>query len=320
MNRRVLVCAVLIVSMLTAAQAVVAQGKVVFSQGANGNELWVANDNPANPNPKKLATVSSYLISPRWSPNGQWIAFQSGTALWMVTASGDLLQAVGGVAPIADAGLAWRPDGSGIIYAAVRVCHEYLRTVDLTFNADGTVTASNDRAFYDPGAGVGPALFPDVWPSDPVNPRVAYMRYRCGAEFTSDFHGIEIAGENGINFLAIPPSPDVFRQQLPRWSADGQTLLTMVRFLSTNETALETLNPYDNGVPRQQYVRTRGFFQGLDFGCTTDTILFSWNDGGSLPLNVFRFDVPTGRPRRLTSFTSGVVREVDHFCAEPLGS
>jgi tricorn protease len=94
------------------------QGKIVFSyQG----DLWVVNENGANP--ARLTTHNATDMYPRFSPDGQWIAFTSarsggGDVYVMPAAGGEARQLTWHSA--ADTVLGWSPDGKKILFTSAR--------------------------------------------------------------------------------------------------------------------------------------------------------------------------------------------------------
>ncbi len=286
---------------LTTASKAAGQGKIVFSQGAASNELWVVNDDGSNP--RKLLTMPSYIVTSRWSRDGGRIAFQSSTDLWIVNEDGTNLHSLPGV-HVADGGLTWDSTGTGFVYARVCVCCEHLGAV----NEDG----SNDRVFWAPGSGV--TFFPDAREGDATpSSRVAYFRFRCGGG-TSQFFGNEITREGGLDFFQVPGLPDVNLQQFPRWSPDGNLLATAIRIAATGETGIEILDPFNSSAPRNRLLLGAGNFCAPDFGCGADRLFFAREDDGFQ--NIRRVKSDGSGQVTVTGFSAGVIRDLDFFCTQ----
>lgn len=301
----------LLVLLLFVAPAIFAQGKIVFVRqptgSSQGNELWVHD--LANSTSGRIVTMPSYIVTPRWSPDGGSIAFQSGTILWTVNPDGSGLSAVPG-ASVADSGLTWDAVGTGFVYATVSVCSETLRAVD----RDGT----NNRPF----ASFSVASYPDARPAD-VDTYVAFSRNQCGWEFRADpVGGIELTRDNDRDHIVVPVPPDANRQDRPRWSPAGNELLTAVRLGFTAPVAdpnqvyaLEIFNPFDLNQPRERPFAERPGFGEFDFGCTAGSIFFSRASEGHR--NIWRINRDGTGLTPVTNFDAGSIHALDFRC-EPI--
>lgn len=283
-------------------QTTASLGKLVFSQGAQSNELWVTDVDGSNA--RKLATVSSYIGSPRWSPDGQRIAFATPTApgypAWIINADGTGLYQVPGV-QTTDSGLTWNATGTGLVYATFCPCCEHLRAVD--------VDGGNNRLFFRPPEGV--TMLPDIRPNDPSPAKmVAYHKGLC---WDVPFLGVELARDGGADFGSIPGSPGVKYQYLPRWSSDGQKLLTVVEYPATQESALEILDPLNPSAARTRFLQAATYFRAVDFSCTTDTVLFVRLTDNFR--NIWQATID-GTNTQVTNFTSGWINGIDFFCGQ----
>jgi Tol biopolymer transport system component/tRNA A-37 threonylcarbamoyl transferase component Bud32 len=97
-------------------------GRLAFFRLAGGRvELVTASRDPAAFNVVSQFPPVVYYLSPRWSPDGKWIAYQRGDGLrfdiFVVPASGGEPRQLTHT-NILISGLAWTPDGSGIVYSS----------------------------------------------------------------------------------------------------------------------------------------------------------------------------------------------------------
>lgn len=282
-----------------------AGGKLVFSRGTSandlGNQLWVA-DTGNEANPRQLTTVSSYIVTPRWSPDGQRIAFAtptaSGVPAWIINGDGTGLRQVPGVQST-DSGLTWNAAGNGLVYATLCSCCEHLRAVD----ADG----ANNRLFFRPASGV--TTHPDINPTDAT--LVAYHRAACG---NVGFLGLETARDGGSSSTQIPMASAVQYQDGPRWLSDGQKLVSTLEF-STGERAIEILDPANPTAARTRFLQGSGEIRSVDFACDTGNVYFTRSTDGFR--NIWRATT-AGVVTQVTNFTSGAIGKLDYFC--PSGS
>lgn len=273
-------------------------GKLVFNQGPNSNELWVADGDGANPR-KLLAVTSSYIVTPHWSPDGRRVAFEtadpSGSQAWIINGDGTDPRRVPGVQGT-DSGLCWNAAGTGLIYATYCPCCEHLRAVD----ADG----ANNRLFFRPPDGV--TTHPDIKPTDSAV--VAYHRAACNSV---GFLGLETAREGGSTPTQIPLTSGAVYQHGPRWSADGQKLVSVVEF--PTEWAIEVLDPANPTAARTRFLRGPGEIRTVDFACDTGNVYFTRSTDGQR--NIWRASTD-GTATQVTNFTSGRISALDFFCGQ----
>jgi Tol biopolymer transport system component len=273
-------------------------GKLVFNQGPNSNELWVADGDGANPR-KLLAVTSSYIVTPHWSPDGRRVAFEtadpSGSQAWIINGDGTDPRRVPGVQGT-DSGLCWNAAGTGLIYATYCPCCEHLRAVD----ADG----ANNRLFFRPPDGV--TTHPDIKPTDSAV--VAYHRAACNSV---GFLGLETAREGGSTPTQIPLTSGAVYQHGPRWSADGQKLVSVVEF--PTEWAIEILDPANPTAARTRFLRGPGEIRTVDFACDTSNVYFTRSTDGQR--NIWRASTD-GTATQVTNFTSGRISALDFFCGQ----
>jgi Tol biopolymer transport system component len=102
--------------------------KIAFTSGRAGSfGIWVCNSDGTNP--KVLFDGGPYVTgSPRWSPDGHWIAFDSradnaanagNPSIWIIGAEGGALRRLTPVAAGA-AAPSWSHDGRSVYYASAR--------------------------------------------------------------------------------------------------------------------------------------------------------------------------------------------------------
>jgi hypothetical protein len=167
-------------------------------------------------------------------------------------------------------------------------------------DADG----ANNRLFFRPPDGV--TTHPDIKPTDSAV--VAYHRAACNSV---GFLGLETAREGGSTPTQIPLTSGAVYQHGPRWSADGQKLVSVVEF--PTEWAIEILDPANPTAARTRFLRGPGEIRTVDFACDTGNVYFTRSTDGQR--NIWRASTD-GTATQVTNFTSGRISALDFFCGQ----
>jgi len=197
-------------------------GRLAFVAGDDtGWDVYVLDLNGGEPKRLTEGIISQW---PRWSPDGQRIAFVSlpaeegalGTKgeLTVMTADGADPQTLGSTgrteiyAPVLD----WSPDGTKIAWETKTRSDEVdagINTIDLSTGA--VVELAPGRAAYMP-----------AW--SPDGSLIAFVSFELKEETDADIYLMEADGSN-LRVLADNKGPDI----APTWSADGRRLAWWVR-------------------------------------------------------------------------------------------
>jgi YD repeat-containing protein len=195
-------------------------GKVVFSSNRDGHtQIYLMNADGSGQ--VRLTNNGANDDSPRWSPNGTKILFQSdrdnpstGYNDTYVMNSDGTGQTRLTTDPNDDSSASWSPDGSRIVFQSIRNGQFYQVYV---MNADGSgqVNLSNST-----GSDGQPAWSPD-------GTRIAFASERDHEGFAS----IYVMNSNGTNQTRLTFSADDVDDEQPVWSRDG----SKIAFVSTRD-------------------------------------------------------------------------------------
>ncbi|HEX5724408.1 MAG TPA: hypothetical protein VFX98_03030, partial [Longimicrobiaceae bacterium] len=219
--------------------------------------------------PQQLTPAGRRTEFPRWSPDGQWIAFAQATG--REEASTRLVGAEGGavrvVAPRTTLGVtAWAPDGRSLLSAELDAVDPYryysdlyratlaggrerltngARLLDPDVARDGRVVATHDTAGSNvpvvvdaPGAAPRPLAAPDPdvhWAAprwSPAGDRIAAQRK------TREGHDVVVLDASGRVLRQLTRDRAVDRT--PAWSPDGRWVV-----FSSDRTGITNLYAYD---------------------------------------------------------------------------
>jgi TolB protein len=199
-----------------------AQGRLAFVAGGDaGWDVYVLDVSGGEPTRLTEGAVGQW---PRWSPDGQRLAFANFSAeedplsgkgeLVLVTADGAERQTLGTTAktevytPVLD----WSPDGTKIAW-------------ETTARSDGVDTGIN-TIDVDTGAiaelAPGRAGYMPAW--SPDGSLIAFVSYEKDKGTDVDIYLMEADGSN-VRLFASNKGPDI----APSWSADGRRLVWWVR-------------------------------------------------------------------------------------------
>ena len=143
------------------------QGRLVYERNREGRNLGIFRIDLEQP--PRYHQLTGEGQGPRWSPDGQWIAFRRGDELLRVAWDGSKLEKLARFQGLK--ALAWRTDGREIWCADFRGVHAYVlaegrvrqamgqRALELDVSADGTrvVYAMADHMIHGADLGTGTA-------------------------------------------------------------------------------------------------------------------------------------------------------------------
>ena len=284
-----------------------------FKQDAYVTQIWLADATTGDS--FQLTRGEKSSASPKWSPDGRWLAFTSSrvgdkSQLFLISPAGGeaavLTKSETGVS-----GFEWSPDGRSIAYAAsdavskaTKDRKDYLGDYDVVrreYNHAHLWTVSVAEALKEPQAGrqrtqgkdftVGSASWsPDgnkIAFSATINPDLINGG-------TSDIYVLNLA-DDSIKKIVAQPGPD----SSPRWSPDGKQILFSTYmgnpkyFAHNNRLALV---PAEGGPIRSL---TDGFDENPGFvAWTNDGIYFSALQ--KTAAHLFRLDPATSTITRIT--------------------
>ena len=191
----------------------VVDAKIVF---CIGDDIYVMDDNDRRKHRLTRNTETTKDRKPRWSPDGERIAFvrymdknqnQTSSELFIMNANGTNIQRLTDN-NVRDHSLSWSPDGQRIVFTSLRSGRPELHVIDL---ATLHVTQLTD-------GGDGSAS-PD-W--SPDGTQIAFEHF-------TDVRNIYVMSANGEDPRPLIPEADILRGELelfePRWSADGKRIV-----------------------------------------------------------------------------------------------
>jgi YD repeat-containing protein len=195
-------------------------GKVIFSSNRDGHaQIYTMNADGSGQ--ARLTNDGANDDSPRWSPNGNKILFQSDrdnpstgyNDIYVMNSDGTGQMRLT-TDPNDDSSASWSPDGSKIVFQSIRNGQFYQVYM---MNADGTgqVNLSNSV-----GSDGQPSWSPD-------GTRIAFASERDHEGFAS----IYVMSANGANQTRLTFSADDVTDEQPVWSRDG----SKIAFVSTRD-------------------------------------------------------------------------------------
>ena len=193
----------------------VLDAKIVF---CIEDDIYVMDDNGTNRNKRRITknTGETSDDSPRWSPDGERIAFvrvmdrsHTSAELFIMNADGTDVQRLTNN-NVLDIGPSWSPDGTKITFDSTRSGRWEVHVIDLATLHITQLTSVED--------GGGGAVAPD-W--SPDGTQIVYEK------FTDDStRRIYVMSANGEDQRPLLPDPNLDAVEFaPRWSADGQHIL-----------------------------------------------------------------------------------------------
>ncbi|HEY3717214.1 MAG TPA: hypothetical protein VGL39_22045 [Jatrophihabitantaceae bacterium] len=183
-------------------------GRIVYStDGAAGDEIWTTS---ASGNPARLAAVGRSAWEPSFSPDGQWVVFEShnqagtdGGTLWKVRRDGTgLVQLTRGAD---DREPNWSPRGDRIVFQSMRSGNWDVWTIDPSGGQLRRVTTG-------PSEHTDPSWSPD-------GQRIVYSSDGGGRDLADLF--VVTPGAAPAEVHAVP---DTAYAGAPAWSPDGRRI------------------------------------------------------------------------------------------------
>ena len=183
---------------------------------ASGFNVWLVNASGGNA--RQLTADSGNNTQPRFSPDGNWIAFLSNRTgkreLWYMRADGSAQKAIG-LQSLYVSSPSWSPDGTSIVYSGCTrpppgggldegVCNLYVTKLDASVTTKITSGAVMD---WDPDWGPGGILFSSS---------------RAGGQ------DVYLVGPTGAGLTRITPEGPGISMQ-PRWNRGSTTSFTFSR-------------------------------------------------------------------------------------------
>ncbi len=191
----------------------VVDAKIVFCMG---DDIYVMDDDGKRKHRLTRNTEITEDSNPRWSPDGERIAFvrymdknqsQTSSELFIMNANGTNIQRLTDN-NVLDGCPSWSPDGQRIVFDSLRSERFELHVIDL---ATLHVTQLTDRG----DGSVSPDWSPD-------GTRIVFEHF-------TEFRNIYVMSANGEDPRPLIPDADLLRDRLelfyPRWSADGKQIL-----------------------------------------------------------------------------------------------
>jgi dipeptidyl aminopeptidase/acylaminoacyl peptidase len=299
----------------------VAYTVTTINQKANRrfSRIWTIAEAGA-PEPRPFTGEAASSTSPRWSPDGEWLAFLSArdggkTQIWVMPRAGGEARQVSKLENGASA-FEWSPEGTRFV-CLTRTGPPPSKTSDVRHYTHANYKF-NDTGWFDGrrshvvvvDAKTGEATqitSGDEWNDldphwSPDGTKIAFVSNRTGKEFdfdhNSDVWTIPAAG-GALTKISDHVGPD----RSPRWSPDGKWI-AFLGSVDEEDAPNIYLAPAGGGASREV---SKGFDQmvaDLQWGDGGKALYFTSGVKGET--NIYRMDVATGKVEQMTQWEGSV--------------
>ncbi|HLA90186.1 MAG TPA: S41 family peptidase [Gemmatimonadaceae bacterium] len=274
---------------------IASDGRVAFTYQ---DDIWLVEADGSNP--RRLTNNIARDFSPRFSPDGRWIAFTSARTgnddVFLVSTTGGEPRQLTWFSG-ADQALAWTPDGKGVILSSARGTSPwgsplYVQPVDGSvarplgmgfaragqMNADGSMIAFNRN-------------LPSTWRKE----------YRGNSAATIAVMNVASGAITEVTNTELPQFKSFANNVFPMWGADG-----MIYFASERDGTFNLWRMNAQGAGAQQVTRFRSGGVFFPAGSPDGRRIVFQHD-----FDLYTLDVPGGAPKKLNLALAFDAKEFD---------